>query len=128
MPQHKGFARSDRVVEQIRRELADLIRLEVKDPRVTFVTLTAVEITPDYTHAKVFYTTLIPREQREALERGLKRSAGFLRRELGKRVRIHHTPELHFVYDGSVERGNELSRLIDEAVESDRKNGQEESN
>ena len=131
MPQHKGFARSDRVVEQIRRELADLIRLEVKDPRVSFVTLTAVEITPDYAHAKVFFTTLVPADQREALERGLKRSAGFLRRELGKRVRIHHTPELHFVYDGSVERGNELSRLIDEAVASDQKNGpegQEDSN
>ncbi len=130
MPQHKGFARSDRVVEQIRRELADLIRLEVKDPRVSFVTLTAVEITADYTHAKVFYTTLIDASQREALERGLKRSAGFLRRELGKRVRIHHTPELHFVYDGSVERGNELSRLIDEAVQSDRNNepGKEDSN
>ena len=115
-----GFSRSDRIVEQIRRELAELIRLEVKDPRVGMVTLTAVEITPDYAHAKVFYTTLTPAEQRDELERGLKRSAGFLRRELGKRVRIHHTPELHFVYDASVERGAALSRLIDEAVKSDR--------
>lgn len=122
MPQKKGFARSDRVVEQIRRELADLIRLEVKDPRVGMVTLTGVEITPDYAHAKVYYTTLIESDQREALERGLARSAGFLRRELGKRVRIHHTPELHFVYDASIERGSELSKLIDEAVASDRNN------
>ncbi|HEX5392980.1 MAG TPA: 30S ribosome-binding factor RbfA [Rhodocyclaceae bacterium] len=122
MPQKKGFARSDRVVEQIRRELAELIRLEVKDPRVGMITLTAVEITPDYTHAKVYYTTLADAAQREQLEKGLARSSGFLRRELGKRVRIHHTPELHFTYDASVERGSELSRLIDEAVASDRNN------
>ena len=115
----KGFARTDRVTEQIRRELADLIRLEVKDPRVRMVTLTAVEITPDYAHAKIFYTSLFGEAERAALERGLKRSSGFLRRELGKRVRIHHTPELHFVYDASIERGAELSKLIEEAVQSD---------
>lgn len=115
--QHRGFSRSDRVVEQIRRELAELIRLELKDPRISFVTLTDVEISPDYTHAKVFYTTLLADdEKREAIARGLKHSAGFLRRELGKRVKIHHTPELHFVYDHSVERGAELSQLIDQAV------------
>ena len=118
MPQKRGFARTDRINEQIRRELADLIRLELKDPRVSLVTLTDVEITADYTHAKVFYTTLVGAEQREAIARGLKRSAGFLRRELGKRVRIHHSPELHFVYDASVERGTQLSSLIDEAIRS----------
>lgn len=120
MPNQRGFSRSDRVVEQIRRELADLIRLELKDPRVKLVTLTAVEITPDYAHAKVFYTTLADGQQRVEIEHGLKRSAGFLRRELGRRVRIHHTPELHFVYDTSVERGAQLSQLIDAAVQSDK--------
>ena len=125
MPQKKGFARTDRINEQIRRELADLIRLELKDPRVNLGTLTDVEITADYTHAKVFYTTLASAEQREEIARGLKRSAGFLRRELGKRVRIHHSPELHFVYDASVERGTQLSALIDQAVRSD-ETGREE--
>ncbi len=120
MPQQRGFSRSDRVSEQILRELAELIRLELKDPRVNLVTLTAVEVSPDYTHAKVFYTTLADKDQRTELERGLKRSSGFLRRELGRRVRIHHTPELHFVFDASVERGTALSQLIDAAVESDR--------
>ncbi len=115
----KSFSRTDRIVEQIRRELAELIRLELKDPRVSLVTLTDVEITPDYAHAKVFYTTLAEAEQRAEIERGLKRSAGFLRRELGRRVRIHHTPELHFVFDASVERGTHLSQLIDQAVASD---------
>ncbi len=115
----KSFSRTDRIVEQIRRELAELIRLELKDPRVSLVTLTDVEITPDYAHAKVFYTTLAEAEQRAEIERGLKRSAGFLRRELGRRVRIHHTPDLHFVFDASVERGTHLSQLIDQAVASD---------
>ena len=114
-----GFSRSDRVAEQIRRELAELIRLEIKDPRVKLVTITDVEITADYAHAKIFYTTLVPADQRAELDRGLKRSAGFLRREVGRRVRIHHNPELHFVYDGSVERGSHLSQLIDQAVASD---------
>ena len=86
---------------------------------MSLVTLTEVEITPDYAHAKVFYTTLAKAEQRAEIERGLKRSAGFLRRELGRRVRIHHTPELHFVFDASVERGTHLSQLIDQAVASD---------
>lgn len=115
-----GFSRSDRVAEQIRRELAELIRLEIKDPRVNLVTITDVEITPDYAHAKVFYTTLVSAEERVELERGLKHSAGFLRREIGRRVRIHHNPELHFVYDASVERGSHLSQLIDKAIASDK--------
>lgn len=115
----KEFSRSSRVAEQIHRELSELIRLELKDPRVSMVTLTSVEVTPDYAHAKVFYTTLADAAQRAVIEQGLKRSAGFLRRELGRRVRIHHTPELHFVYDASVERGSHLSQLIDEAVKAD---------
>lgn len=114
----KEFSRSSRVVEQIKRELAELIRLELKDPRVQFVTITDVEITPDYAHAKVFYTVL-QSEKRQEIEAGLKRGAGFLRRELGKRVRIHTLPELHFVYDPSVEEGARMSRLIEEAVRSD---------
>ena len=116
----EGFSRSERVAEQIRRELAELIRLELKDPRVKLVTITGVEVTADYAHAKVFYTTLAPIDQRAELDRGLKRSAGFLRREIGRRVKIHHNPELHFVFDASVERGSELSNLIDRAVASDR--------
>jgi ribosome-binding factor A len=119
----KEFSRSSRVSEQIHRELSELIRLELKDPRLSsklsLVTLTDVEVTLDYAHAKVFYTSLAGEEHREEIDQGLKHSAGFLRRELGKRVRIHHTPELHFVYDASVERGTRLSNLIDEAVKSD---------
>ncbi|WP_417068290.1 30S ribosome-binding factor RbfA [Niveibacterium terrae] len=115
----KHFARGDRVAEQIRRELAELIRLEVKDPRVGFVTLTAVEVTPDYAHAKIYFTTLEGDAAIPELAEGLKRASGFLRRELGRRVRIHTTPELHWVYDRSIENGAEISALIDKAVKSD---------
>jgi ribosome-binding factor A len=119
----KEYSRSSRVSEQIHRELSELIRLELKDPRLSsklsLVTLTGVEVTPDYAHAKVFYTSLAGEEHRAEIEQGLKHSAGFLRRELGRRIRIHHLPELHFVYDASVERGTRLSNLIDEAVKSD---------
>jgi ribosome-binding factor A len=115
----KEFSRSSRVSEQIHRELSELIRLELKDPRVSLVTLTDVEVTTDYAHAKVFYTSLAEEDHRAEIERGLKHSASFLRRELGRRIRIHNIPELHFVYDTSVERGTRLAHLIDEAVKSD---------
>ncbi len=119
-----NFSRSDRVNEQIHRELSELLR-QVKDPRIAqllpLVTLTGVEVSPDYAHAKVFYTSLAEVDRRRDIDRGLRHAAGFLRRELGRRIRIHHLPELHFVFDASVERGTHLSQLIDEAVESDRR-------
>jgi ribosome-binding factor A len=117
----KEFSRSSRLAEQIRRELAELIRLELKDPRVGPITLTAVELTPDYAHAKVFYTSLADVAGRRDIDAGLRRASGFLRRQLGQRIRIHTLPELHFVFDESIERGERLSRLIDEAVAADRK-------
>ncbi|MGE5471440.1 MAG: 30S ribosome-binding factor RbfA [Bacteroidota bacterium] len=111
----KAFQRSDRVAEQVRRDLADLVRTELKDPRVGMISLTAVELTPDYAHAKVFFTTL-DSDHLDAIEAGLKRAAGFLRRELGRRIHIHTLPELHFVYDNSLERGASMSLLIDQAA------------
>ena len=121
----KEFSRSSRVVEQIKRELAELIRLELKDPRVKFVTINDVEITPDYAHAKIFFTVL-ETDKRAEIEAGLQRGAGFLRRELGKRVRIHTLPQLHFVYDASVEEGARMSVLIDEAIRSNQSQDDEE--
>ena len=110
----KGFQRSDRVAEQVRRDLADLIRSELKDPRVGMISLTAVELTPDYAHAKVLFATLNS-EHLEEVQVGLRRASGFLRRELGKRLHIHTLPELHFVYDNSIEHGANMSLLIDQA-------------
>lgn len=115
----KEFSRSQRVSEQILRELAELIRLEVKDPRVGFITLTEVQVTPDYAHAKVFFTSMKGEEGLEDILAGLRRAGGFLRRELGRRIRIHTLPELHFHYDKSVEQGSRMSQLIDKVIRED---------
>ncbi len=105
-----------RVAEQVHHELAELVRAEVKDPRVGMVTITGVELTPDYAYATVYFSVLPDDEAALANTlAGLRRAAGFLRSQLGRRVRIHTTPELRFVHDASVERGMAMSKLIDEA-------------
>lgn len=108
--------RGVRVAEQIQRDLAEIIAYELKDPRVGMVTVAEVQLTPDYAHAKVFFTLLS--DEPEAIQKtvdSLRTASGFIRSLLGKRLRIHTLPELHFVHDGSAARGLALSRLIDEA-------------
>ena len=116
MTASNSFSRKDRVAEQIRRELAELIRTELKDPRVGMISITDVEVTADYAHAKVFFSTLAGSEHVAEVLIGLQKASGFLRRELGKRISIHMTPQLHFVFDQSLERGADLSLLIQKAV------------
>lgn len=109
-------ARGLRVADQIQRDLAEIIAFELKDPRVGMITITEVQITPDYAHAKVFFTMLS--DEKEAIQNtvtGLSKAAGFIRGQLGRRLSIHTLPELHFVHDTSTARGIELSRLIDAA-------------
>lgn len=112
----KDHSRPRRVAEQIQRELAELIQLEVKDPRVGMVTLTDVEVTPDYSHAKVYFTLLNHGHPLDETLEGLNRAAGYLRSQLAHRMRLRVIPQLHFVFDSSVERGVQLSHLIEEAV------------
>jgi ribosome-binding factor A len=111
----KGQGRPQRLGDLIQREVSDLIRLEVRDPRVGMITITSVDVSPDITHAKIFFTMLEKDKLPETLA-GLSRSAGFLRAQLAKRIKMYTTPELRFVYDESVERGDHLSRLIDAAL------------
>jgi ribosome-binding factor A len=105
-----------RIGDQIQKELSDILRSELKDPRVRMVTLTGVEVTQDLAHAKVFFTVLGDAEALSQTEIGLKRAGGFLRSELGRRVKLHNIPELHFKYDPSIENGMRLSQLIDDAL------------
>jgi len=113
----KEFARSDRVAEQMLRELADLLQFEVKDPRVGMVTVTEVEVSGDMSHAKIYYSApLQDSKALDALQKGLERTAGFLRSQLSKRMLLRTVPQLHFVYDASIDRGMKLSKLIDEAL------------
>ena len=104
--------RSFRVADQIQRDVAELIR-ELKDPRVGMVTIHAVEVTPDYAHAKVFFSLLIgdPVE----CETALNEAAGFIRNSLFKRLQIHTVPTLHFLFDKTTERAAELNMLIAQA-------------
>lgn len=111
----KNASRIGRIADQIQRDLAELIRAELKDPRVGFLTLTDVEVSQDYRHAKVFFTVLGDMDAVANAQKGLDRSTGFLRSRLAESLRLRIVPELHFVYDESVARGDRLSRLIDRA-------------
>ena len=114
----KGFSRADRVSEQIQRELAELTRAGLKDPRAGWITITQVEVTRDYSHAKVYYTVMVE-STREATQEALESSAGYLRNELGRSIKMFSMPQLHFVYDESVERGMHLTSLINQVARED---------
>ena len=107
--------RPKKVADLVQRELSELIRLELRDPRVGMVTITSVDVSPDLSHAKVFVTLLQKEKLQETLQ-GLQRAAGFLRSQLAHRMKMYTTPELRFVYDESVERGDRLSQLIDSVI------------
>lgn len=108
--------RGYRVADQIQRDLSELIARELKDPRVGMVTINAVEVTPDYAHAKVFFSLLVG-DPEEATQ-GLNAAAGFLRNGLFKRLHIHTVPTLHFVFDRTTERASDMNALIAKAVAS----------
>lgn len=120
MPQHSshGFARSERVAELLRRDLAQLIREKVKDPRVGMVTILDVSVSKDLSFAKVWFDVLEAEKGAIAAET-LNRASGFLRRELGRELKLRITPGLKFFYDDTQLRGNTLSALIDKVVAED---------
>lgn len=115
----REFNRSERVAGQIRRELAQLIQQEAKDPDIGFISLSDVEVTRDLAHAKVFITVYETDKAADTMA-ALKRAAGYLRRRLGQEMRMRSVPELHFHHDASVEDGLRMDSLIDAAVASDR--------
>ena len=114
------FSRSRRVADQIQRELARIIQRELKDPRVGMVTITAVEVTREFDHAKVYVTVLGDKSVCKSTLEGLNSAAGFLRRELAHCLKLRTTPLLHFHYDHSLEEGIRLSAMIDDAVAADK--------
>ncbi|MBM7555387.1 30S ribosome-binding factor RbfA [Halanaerobacter jeridensis] len=115
--------RPERVAELIREEVSQLLRREVKDPRIgNFVSVTDVEVSGDLRHAKVFVSTINDNE--EELMEGLKSTRGFIRKEIGNRIRLYHTPEIIFRYDDSIERGARIFEIIEDLNE-DEENEQE---
>mgnify|MGYP003589162533 FL=1 len=123
----RGYARTDRVGEQIQRELAVLVRERVKDPRVTFITILDVDVSKDLSHAKVWFDVLNP-EQGLPAQEALNHAAGFLRHELGKVMKLRVTPQLQFFYDDTQAKGDALDALINKAVASDRAADSEQPN
>ena len=118
MPKRKAAApnRAFKVADQIQRDLTELIARELKDPRVGMVTIQAVEVTPDYAHAKVYFSMLTG-DVTETTE-ALNQAAGFLRNGLFKRLHIHTVPTLHFLFDRTTERAADMNALIAQAVAS----------
>ena len=112
-------ARNRKIADAIQRELSEIVRLELRDPRVVMVTFTDVEVARDNSHAKVFFTTLGNDSQALSCQHGLQSAAGFLRSQLAHRLTIRIVPQLHFEIDTSIERGVRLSKLIDDAVADD---------
>lgn len=121
----KDFSRSRRVGEQIQRELALLLQREVRDPRLSQVTISAVKVTRDMSQATVYFTVLGKKEEVPSIQQALEKASGFLRHALGEQVVMRSLPHLKFIYDDSISRGSELSSLIDEAIAADRKKHQD---
>ena len=106
--------RLTRVGEMIREELSAMILRDLKDPRIGFVTITDVVMSPDLRQAKVYFSRIGTEAERAESQRGLQAAAGFMRRELGHRLALKFAPELRFFYDESLETGSRIDRLLRE--------------
>lgn len=118
----KDFTRTQRLGEQIRRELSVLVQNEVKDPRVSMVSFTAVKLSRDLSHVKI-YCTVMNKEDKDVTVKALNNAAGFLRKKLAQAITARIVPALKFVYDESLERGTQLTELINAARKDDAEKG-----
>ncbi|MDE2234149.1 MAG: 30S ribosome-binding factor RbfA [Gammaproteobacteria bacterium] len=111
----REYQRSSRVAQQLQRELSDLIRRQIKDPRVHMVTITQVDVSPDLKNAKILFSVLGAESPQPEAAAALNHAAGFLRHALGRILRLRSIPELHFIYDDSMDRAAHLDALIKKA-------------
>ncbi|MDZ7643747.1 MAG: 30S ribosome-binding factor RbfA [Woeseiaceae bacterium] len=116
----REFARHERLGAELLRTLSELLRFEVKDPRLAQVSLTDVELSRDLSVARIYFSLLNPDDDPEPAHAGLQRAAGFLRSKLGHSMKIRHVPELRFAHDDSIAHGAAISKLIQDAVGRDR--------
>ena len=125
------YSRTERVGDQIQKELATLIQWEMKDPRLGMVTINEVKVSRDFSYAEVYITVLGQDLQdatvSETSVEVLNKAAGFLRSQLGRKLTLRTVPALRFHYDQSIERGRHLSSLIDKAVRQDEQNAADDS-
>ncbi|MCO5388682.1 MULTISPECIES: 30S ribosome-binding factor RbfA [Desulfosporosinus] len=118
--------RPNRLAETLKEEISQLIRVELKDPRIGFVTLTSVDVADDLSHAKVYISVLGTEDEGNASLDALNRAAGYVRSEIGKRVRLRHVPSIVFKYDPSIQHGAHIAKLLKDVGVSD-ETGKEES-
>jgi ribosome-binding factor A len=118
-----SYKRAERVADQIRMEVADILARKTKDPRVGFMTVTGVDLSPDLRVAKVFVTTLQEGQEEETALEGLSHAIGFIRAELGRRLNLRYIPELIFCRDRSKQRGDRIDQLLDSLHEQNEWHG-----
>ncbi len=119
----RDFSRTDRVAQQVQQEIAMILQRDFKDPRVGWVTVSAVEVSKDLAYVKVFVTLLGQEDQKDKIDETieiLNKAKGFFRSEIGKRMRLRIVPEVKFEYDDSLVTGIEMSRKVDEAINHDK--------
>ncbi len=119
--------RYDRIGEELKREIADIVKNEIKDPGMGFVSITLVEVAGDMRHAKVFYSVLGGEGERKATEASIKRAAGFIRREVASRLSLRYTPELTFIFDDSIEHGIKIAKILNEQIKQGENGSDEQS-
>lgn len=119
-----SFKRADRVAELIRADISEIINKEVKDPRLHSVTITSVKVTDDLRNAKIYFVEMGKDECSDKIKAGLTQAAGFIRRELGKRVQLRSVPELTFIHDTSFGYGNRIEKLLAQIAQQENKNDQ----
>ena len=107
-----SYPRSARVGDQIKREISEIVQLELRDPGLGFVTITAVEVSPDLRQALVYYSVLGTPEQKKESRVALQRATGFIQQQIGRRIRMKYLPTLEFQYDQSLEYGEKIDRLL----------------
>ncbi|HYK74683.1 MAG TPA: 30S ribosome-binding factor RbfA [Pseudoneobacillus sp.] len=118
--------RANRVGEQMKKELSDIIGRKIKDPRIGFVTVTDVQVSGDLQQAKVYISVLGDEEQRENTLKGLAKAKGFIRTEVGQRIRLRKTPEIIFEWDESINYGNRINSILHQLQEDNRDNDKHE--
>ncbi|HEY0840832.1 MAG TPA: 30S ribosome-binding factor RbfA [Vulgatibacter sp.] len=117
--------RPQRVAHLIQQELGRLFAKGFRDPRIgEMVTITGVKVPPDLKQATVYYSTMGTAEERKETAKGLAAAAGYMRREIGQAIGLRYTPELRFVFDEAIERGDRIERLLKEALAPTKENGE----
>ena len=112
--------RIEKVNQSLRKEIGLIIQFEVKDPRVEFVTITAVEVSRDLQHAKVFFSVLGEQERVRQAQEGLERASGFIRKLVGERIRLRYMPEISFIFDRSIEYGFRIEKALEDIKKEER--------